>query len=323
MYLRKIGQYRLPKKVERDGTGTLEAIDPSKQGWLADRWRKGKNPAAKPAAVDAYAGNRSEAFWYFDQEHAETTHNRYLPVKTTYQLVGYTQNGKLVEQRDSHLQVEPPFVPDPAGDGLTFKLGTAFLDTVPAVSGRLVGWTGLSVGSPIGHSNNGPIRISRICGPVEQLSADTFRIAFDRVGTNNIHGQNRSRDIVLMAVHPGDDQYVRAVQQALIRIPFPLTQGAAQTIDFPAIADQRVGTKSIPLTATTTGADTYPDAKVDFYVREGPAKVVGDKLEFTPLPPRAKFPVKVTVVATQYGRTIPPLLQTAPPVSQTFHITAH
>lgn len=322
MYLRKIGQYRLPATAAADGTATLQTINAASQGYLADRWRKGQSPTANPAAVGSYTGNTSEAFWYFDQEHAETTHNKQLPVKSTYQLLGYTQNGTLMNQKETHLQVEPPFSPDPAGDGLTFKLGTAFLDTVPAVSSRLAGWSGLSVGSSIGHSNNGPILISRICGPVEQVSPDTFRIAFDRVGTNNIYGQTRSRDIVLMAVHPGDGTFVRAVQQSLLRIPLPLTSGTAQTITFPAIADQSVNLASIPLTATTNGTAIYAGAKVGFYVREGPAKVNGETLEFTSLPPRTKFPVKVTVVATQYGRNISPLLQTATPVVRTFSITA-
>jgi hypothetical protein len=323
MYLRKLGDHRLPATAAPDGTATLLAINPATQGWLADRWRKGQSPTANPAAVGAYSGNTSEAFWYFDQEHAGTTHNKYLPVKTTYQLLGYTQNGALVNQIESHLQVEPSFVADPAGDGLTFKLGTAFLSTVPAVSSRLTGWSGLPVGSPIGHATDGgPILISRICGPMEQLSPDTFAIRFDRVGTENRYGQTRSRDIVLMAVHPGDATHVRAVQQAQIRIPLPLTSGAAQAITFPVIADQPVGTASIPLAATTTGTATHAGAQVHFYVREGPAKVNGSTLEFTQLPPRAKFPVKVTVVATQYGRNIAPLLQTATPVVRTFYIAA-
>jgi len=36
--------------------------------------------------------------------------------------------------------------------------------------------------------------------------------------------------------------------------------------------------------------------------------------------PRAKFPVKVTVVAWQYGRVLEPKLKTAEPVEQTFSI---
>ncbi len=322
MYLKKLGQFRLPATAAADGTCTLQTINPASQGWLADRWRKGQNPTANPAAVGAYTGNTSEAFWYFDQEHAQSTHNKYLPVKSVYQLAAYTQNGALAAQSETHQQVNLSFLPDPTGDGLTFKLGTAFLDAVPAVSSRLTGWTGLPIGSPIGHSNNGPILINRICGPVDQISPDTFRVRFDRVGTNNIVGQTRSRDMWFAAVHPGDASYVRAVQQSLLRIPLPLTSGTAQTITFPAIADRPLGTTTVPLAATTTGTAVHPGSTVDFYVREGPAKVNGNTLELTAIPPRAKFPIKVTVVATQYGRSIAPLLQTATPVTRTFFITA-
>ena len=73
----------------------------------------------------------------------------------------------------------------------------------------------------------------------------------------------------------------------------------------------RLGTASLKLHATS-------DAKVPvyFYVREGPAEIVGDTLKFTPVPPRAKFPVKVAVVAWQWGRSIEPKLKTAEPVER-------
>jgi hypothetical protein len=41
---------------------------------------------------------------------------------------------------------------------------------------------------------------------------------------------------------------------------------------------------------------------------------------FTSIPVRAKFPIKVTVVAYQLGRSLEPLVQTAIPVEQTFLI---
>jgi hypothetical protein len=44
-------------------------------------------------------------------------------------------------------------------------------------------------------------------------------------------------------------------------------------------------------------------------------------LTFTPIPPRAKFPVKVTVVAWQFGRGIEPKLKTAEPVERSFLLT--
>ncbi len=44
-----------------------------------------------------------------------------------------------------------------------------------------------------------------------------------------------------------------------------------------------------------------------------------DKLIFTCIPPRAKYPLKVTVVAWQYG--INGQVQTADPVQRSFWIT--
>jgi len=58
---------------------------------------------------------------------------------------------------------------------------------------------------------------------------------------------------------------------------------------------------------------------VRFFVREGPAEIVGDVLKFTPVPPRAKYPIKVTVVAWQYG--VPGKVQSAEPVTREFYLT--
>jgi hypothetical protein len=59
---------------------------------------------------------------------------------------------------------------------------------------------------------------------------------------------------------------------------------------------------------------------VDYFVLAGPTEVAGNRLTLTQIPPRAKFPVKVTVVACQWGRSVAPLLQTATPVEQSFFI---
>lgn len=53
--------------------------------------------------------------------------------------------------------------------------------------------------------------------------------------------------------------------------------------------------------ARTHSANTGHGLKVYYYVREGPTEVDGDVLKFTPIPPRAKFPVRGTVVAWQHG----------------------
>jgi hypothetical protein len=156
--------------------------------------------------------------------------------------------------------------------------------------------------------------LARITGPVEQLSADTFAIRFNRL---SILSDPRMTGICLFAKHPGDARYKAAVEPALMRIPARLTNGVEQKISFPKIPDQKAGTKSLGLSAVSSaGVPVY------YYVRQGPAEIPGDRLVFSKIPPRATFPVKVTVVAWQYGRTIEPKLQSAAPVEQSFWIVS-
>ena len=78
----------------------------------------------------------------------------------------------------------------------------------------------------------------------------------------------------------------------------------------------RVGTPSLTLSArSSAGLPVY------YYVREGPAEIQGNTLKFTPAPPRTKFPVKVTVVAWQWGRSIDPKVKSDTPVERTISIT--
>jgi hypothetical protein len=50
----------------------------------------------------------------------------------------------------------------------------------------------------------------------------------------------------------------------------------------------------------------------------GPAVVVGTELVFTEVPVKSAYPIKVTVVAYQWGRVSEPAYQSAEPVEQTF-----
>jgi len=104
--------------------------------------------------------------------------------------------------------------------------------------------------------------------------------------------------------------------EAELNIPLANKDGADQTITFDAPDKVTYGTKSLALKATSSSG-----MPVSYYVREGPAYVEGNTLRFVPLPPRAKFPVKVTVVAWQYGRSIEPKVKSAEPVERTFLIT--
>lgn len=312
MFIRKAAEQRLPTKSPLDVPVKLKSVDPTR-GWLVERWHLNQPRMINPAPFAKYPGNPKEAFWCFDKGMALATQNYFSdqPGKLP-QLLGFVQDGKILPQTPTHNQISLRFQPD--ADGLTFHLTTTFLESVDGGSPNTTRWTGLIAGSPLGHaSGGGPVKISRISGPFEQLSADTFAVRFNR---SSIPADRRAGDIWLLASHPGDAKYKSAVQQALLKIPIRLTDGAEQYIAFRGIPDQKAGIKKLKLNATSDA-----NVPVYFYVREGPVEVDGDVLKFTKIPSRAKFPVKVTVVAWQYGSAAEPKLKTAEPVEWTFYIT--
>ncbi len=272
-------------------------IDAMKSGVTIPRWRK----------------HNSDSFWCFDEEQREATEklqNAFASRKSF--LLGYRHQDSIVEQvNGTHQQVTLKWLP--LDDDLTFQLDGAFLDTVPA--GRPERWTGQKAGSSIAHpSSSDRITIKPITGPVQQLTPNRFAVRFDRVGFDN---PRRTSDLWFQCEHPGDDTYQRAVQQATMHFPLRNEAGKPQRITFEPIPDQIAGqTKSVALKATSDAG-----MKVRFYVREGPAEIIGDELRFTAIPRKARFPITVSVVAWQWGRDREPTVQSAEPVIQTFRIT--
>lgn len=313
-YIKKAVEYRMPKKWDGGSPPKLIPIDPTKTGWLVDKWRLNQEPTAPAAPVGKYKGDPKQAFWFFDEELAKAT-EKYEAMDRDLkpQLVGYMEDGQMVPQRNEHLQVDLKFKPE--ADGVTFKLSGAFYNNVPGGSPRLPGWTGLQVGSPLGHASNpDKISINPICGPVGKILSNTFVVSFQK--ETLLVTNARQFELVFAATHPGDSEYKPAVQQAHMFIPARNTEGAEQRITFPEIPNQKAGTKSLKLNAVSDA-----NVPVHYYVREGPAEVDGGILKLSKIPSRAKLPLKVTVVAWQYGRSIEPKLETAEPVERTFHIT--
>lgn len=298
LFLKKAAYYRLPSKEAADGTTELKKIDPA-QGWMADRWRAAasKRPVPVPFAdYKAYKGDRHDAFWYFDKEMAMATERYYArSLGKKMQYIGYTQGGRTTGY-NARLHAGTIIQPAFEKDGLTFHLGAVFTDSLRT------------------HLSNrhaaGRIDIKPINGPVVKVNDSTFTVRFYRMGLNN---RKRTNDIWFQATNAGDRNYKSAVQQINVRIPFRNETGKSQYILFPGIADVKEGTPSIRLNATAdSGLPVY------YYVKEGPAEIKGNEVVFTALPPRSKYPVKVTVVAWQYG--IAGQYKTAEPEERTFYI---
>jgi hypothetical protein len=313
LYLKKCVQYRVPKNWDGNSAPNLIPIDPAKTGWLVDKWRRDQMPTAPAAPVGKYTSDPKQAFWFFDEELAKATEKYQSAFRGLKpQLVGYMQDGKLVPQKETHLQVDLKF--QPQADGVTFKLSGGFYDAVPSVSSRLADWTRQPTNMSLGHAGSGRISIDPICGPVKKISDDTFAFCLQK--ETLLRTNARDYEIVLAATHPGDTEFKPAVQQAHMFVPARNPQGAEQHIIFPQIPDQKAGTKALKLNATS-------DANMPVYylVREGPAEISGQTLTFTKVPPRAKYPVKITITAWQYGRSVEPKVMTAEPVERTWLIT--
>lgn len=297
LFIEKALKYRLPKQMDKNKPVQLIPVNPQ-NGWLADRWHIDSVPNAKTALFTKYQGNRNNAFWYFDKEMAQKTEAIYARQRgKKRQYLGYCSANELISFNSKHFYgYVPAFKPD--SDGVTFHLSAVFTDSLH-----------LNISDK--HANRKPV-ISRICGPVVKVNDSTFRIQFYRMGMDN---PRRTAGICLMQANDGDKTYKSAVQQCLIKIPYRNTEGTSQVISFDSIQDVSFRTKFVKLNAKSDSG-----LKVYFYVQDGPAEIVDDKLIITKLPMSAKYPLNVTVVAWQYGRNIESKIQTAQTVTRTFRI---
>ena len=296
MFIQKAAKKRLPVKMSLNKLDALNSIQPQ-QGWLMDRWHKDSLPLAAAAPYADYKGDRRYDSWVFDKQMADATEKFYAKArKKIYQYIGFKQNGDILRPDKSHANYSLKFIPLP--DGIRFNLNTFFTDT--------------SRMRAVNNHAKTPLTIERICGPVKKINDTTFQISFYRMGFNS---PKRSNDIWLLASNKGDDKYKSAVQQLDMRFPLVNSEGAEQRISFPKTKNIKQGVKSITLAASSSaGLPVY------YYVKEGPAEINGNKLEFTKIPLRSRYPMKVTVVAWQYGRSAEPKLKTAEPVEQSFYI---
>lgn len=297
LFLKKAAQYRLPEHQSPTLEAQLMALK-TEDGWLLERWKANNKKRPKPASYNSYKGNEHDAFWYFDQEMAEATERYYQEVPhKQMRYIAYQSQGSLLSfKKDTHAQYT--FSPE-LDSNVCFNI-TALLTDSSHVN-RI----------PEFSKYNKDINISKINGPVTQINDTTFKLDFYRIGLSN---PRRSGDIWLMAQIEENKSWKSAVQQLNIQIPYPLIEGERQYVLFPGITDVAVGAKSIKMQAVSDKG-----LKVSYYVKHGPAKVEDDKLIFTPIPPRSKFPVEIKVIAWQYGQKGE--IQSAQAVERNFYIT--
>jgi hypothetical protein len=276
---------------------------PIESGWLTDETPLRAGPNEHPAApYEQYTGDPSLAFWHIDGElaHANKDYRRSDRGKLD-QRVTCGVGGKMAKA--TWLE-DLPFAPQFEADGsVTVKVEGGFLTETPSgVAGS---------GRPLGHAG-GPVQFSLIGGwngGGKQDGPDSFVVQPGHLGPSD--------NLMMLAYHPGDERYAYAEQPCEVKWPKVNQAGKPQTIDFAPLADRDRSVKEIQLHAASSSG-----RGVHFYIAQGPAEIDGNRLVFTPIPPRTKMPVKVTVVAYQWGTTQDPAVQSAKPVERSFFLTA-
>ncbi len=296
-FLKKAAQYRLPKDQPLNRSADLRKID-VKEGWLAQRWHPDQKDRAIAAPFIEYRGDSHDAFWYFDEDMITLTEDYYARERGKKpQYIAFMQNGKLLNfNAQSHGKYNIKL--QSLNEDLKFNISATYTDSLRSEITSL-------------HSKE-KINIYPICGPVEQIDDTTFTVRFYHMGLNN---KRRTASIWLVAQGDGDETYKTTVQEISLDFPYPQSEGRKQCLRFSAIPNVNIETKAIVLKGKS---DSH--LPVYYYVKDGPARVVGHKLVFTDIPPRSKFPVKVSVVAWQYGSTDKDKIQSAEPVERIFYI---
>ena len=237
--------------------------------------------------------------WYFDQSTArEAQAIASIDWKAKTQLPGFLDSKGNVLPYDfngitnfSSLEMEE--------DGITFRIRGVMVDKIPA---SFVGG-----GEKLDKVPGEPVA-EWLCGPVEPLGKNKFRISLDRTyekGATYIGLRQKGNDSIRGIFEPAGIN-VRAIQN---------NEGKPQTITFEKIQDVKAGTKSIRLKAKSDAG-----LPVRFFIVAGPATIKNDRLVFTKIPPGSRFPLEVIVAAWQWGRSIVPKVKTANIIRQAFNI---
>lgn len=301
MFIKKAVAARVPAVASPDTPVQLKPVDP-RSGWLLDPAKLGEKDN-QPVPAEKWTGDPSKAFWYFDKELA-TAVNDFLVAGLAKkpQVIDFVENGRPVSlEKGGMADLHPKFLED----GMTFKVEATALGKSPTRR--------LYDGAEVGHAP-GPVQFRVSTGALKQTGPDTFRVWLERGG---VERQGPPWEPWIMAWQSGDDEYRRADRPGHPWVSVVNKSGKPQTIDFPRIENQPPGVKTLKLRATSDAG-----LPVQFFVVSGPARLADDDatLEFLPVPPRGKFPVRVIVGAYQWGRVTGEKIQSAGPVFQEFFL---
>ena len=282
--------------------GSLKPL-PIESGVLVNPTDLEKVDGFKAYPYADYPGDKKAAYWYIDAELANAVHDYMAPrLAKKPQAIDVLVNGKPAPlDKGGMAEQGVTLLPD----GVTWKATPVYLEKAPPQ---------LAFGDqPLGHAD-GPVYFRVTSGAIRQTGDDTFRVWLGRGG---IERQGNPWDTWAIATQGGDDHYRAADRPVHFWIPIRRKDGKPQAIIFPDVSSVTAGTTTVKLNATADSG-----LPVQYYVVSGPAEVSDDGVvTIQPIPPNAKFPVKVTIGAFQWGRGVDPKVASAEPVVKEFEIT--
>lgn len=279
-------------RLSDDGSPVLKPV-PFDKGYLA--WMPAPETENPPITSFAKDNQRSRP-WYFTEELAkEAQYFSMVNWKAESQMPAvFAGQNCQVEQFTFQDSLSKALV---STDG-EFSLKGKMLEKIPE------GFVG--AGEKLAKTSGDP-EFAWISGPMAPQGNGKFKIALDRTWKNGTA-------CYLVVKKEGTDKIRYSIQPFAVNL-LENKEGKSQKITFAKIPDVRAGTKTIPLTAKSDAG-----LPVEFFVVAGPAKVEGNKLVFTKIPPRSRFPVEVTIAAWQWGKHTEPKVKTAKIEKQTFKI---
>ena len=293
LYIRKACKYRLPENGPQSGPVKLKTID-LQSGWLTDAG--GMEPDRfEPAPYSQYKGDPKKAYWFFDAETARAAADfQGDRKKRLRQMLTFVQDGQALPVAK---QGFAPLKFQPEADGLTFKVQGDFLAEMPA---ELIG-----AGEKLGHAP-GPIKFRVITGPAIQIGQGNLPRAIRprRHGRTDLDARGTpGRRPVSPRSAAGANGYSAKSRQR-------------QAPDHHLSQDRKSESRrSNPSSCRQPPIQACRSIITSSRVR---LRWKATLLKLTPIPVRSKYPLKVTVMAYQWGRIIEPLFQSAEPVEQSF-----
>jgi len=278
--------------------GTMRPVDLQK-GFVADMPVPGHEGQPVQAATNTTT-NAAPQPWFFDEALAKEAQSfGAVNWKAQTQLPAFLDEQGQVRPFNFNgiMDIKEGISTEP--DGVTFTMRGVMLDKIPE--------NFACAGEPLAKTPGAP-EAEWVCGPFIQLGGGKFRLSLDRLGGSSGYLALRKE---------GDGSIRSVVQPAHIELK-PNKEGQPQRITFPAIPDQKAGIASLKLNAVSDSG-----LPVSYYISQGPARIVGDTLVMTPIPPRSKYPIKVSVVAWQWGRSTPPAVRMATSQERTFFLTTN